>query len=91
MTDTTRRSSKRDEVTRLHQLGRIRNALLTAKTVEREVLLAAERVVRLSDPGTPERLLTTTTVAEDTGIDAGLIVRAIIRANRRLRKADAHD
>jgi hypothetical protein len=72
----------RNEFTTLHLYSRIRNVLLEAvmrhgRTARlRE---AAQRVMRLSDPGTPDRLLTLSAVAEDTGLSAGDIVAEIQR------------
>lgn len=60
--------------------GRMRNRLLTAKAMQTEVRAAAARVVRLSDPGTPERHLTLLAVADETGVSSGAIVDAILAA-----------
>ncbi len=44
----------------------------------RKVRLAAERVVRLSKPGTPERLFALRDVAEEDGVSASEIVTALV-------------
>jgi hypothetical protein len=73
----------KDEIAELVKHGRIRNQLLTARTVECELSEAARRVVRLSKAGTPERMLTLAAVADESGLSAGAIVKAIIQAQRR--------
>lgn len=68
--------------------SRVRNRLLIAKTVQAELAIAARRVMRLSEPGRPERLLTLNAIADETGLSAGLISRAIVKASLdRRRKA----
>lgn len=67
----------KDEVAELVKLARIRNALLTVQTLKHEVRQAAERVVRLSEPGTPERLFTLQEVAAESGVSATEIVDAL--------------
>jgi hypothetical protein len=61
--------------------SRLRNRLLTAQAVQIALRAAAARVVRLSQPGTPERLLTLQAVADETGLRAGAIVKAILLAD----------
>lgn len=73
----------KDEINELAKLARIRNQLLIARTLERELTEAARRVVRLSKAGTPERTLTLMAVADESGLSIGAIVKAIIQAQRR--------
>lgn len=77
---------RKDEIAELVQHGRNRNALLSATTMQVEIRAAAERVARLSDPGTPERLLTLMAVADASGFSVNDIGDEIIRAKRRQRR-----
>ena len=70
----------KDEIAQLVRQGRMRNVLLTAKTMQAEVRAAAARVVRLSQPGTPARLFTLMAVAQETGLSSTMIVDAILDA-----------
>lgn len=63
----------------LIRAGRVRNRLLIAKTVQAEVRAAADRVQRLSDPGTPARFFTVMEVARETGVKGSDIVRELVR------------
>lgn len=74
---------QRDEISELTRLTRLRNQMLAALALQREVVIAAERVVRLSNPGTPERLLTIQAVAQQASVPASLITDAIIEARKR--------
>lgn len=55
-----------------------RTELNRARTERKRVRLAAERVARLSRPGTPERLFTLIEVSEETGISTDKIVTALV-------------
>lgn len=68
----------KDEVAELVKHARIRNRLLAAQTLRAEVRTAAERVMRLSDAGTPERFFTLTAVADESRLSSAEIVDAII-------------
>ncbi len=70
---------KRGEIIQLAKLGTIRNRLLAASTLRSELRRAAERVMRLSEAGTPERLLTLVEVAEESSLAATAIVDEIVR------------
>lgn len=72
-----------DEIAELVTLGRMRNALLMAKTMDAELRAAAERVMRLSIAGTPERLLTLIEVARDSGLATTAILDEIVRIRRK--------
>lgn len=70
----------KDSITELVKHARVRNRLLMAQTLQTELREAARRVVRLSQPGTPERLLTLMAVADDTGLSIGDISEALANA-----------
>lgn len=74
---------RKDEIAELVQHGHVRNALLSAKTMQIEIRAAAERVARLSNPGTPERLLTLIAVAEASGFGVNDLVDELVRVNGR--------
>jgi hypothetical protein len=86
------RKPKKDEIAQLVQQTKMRNALLTVQAIQVEVRAAAERVMRLSEPGTPERLFTMMTVQQETGISGNAIVDAIhkIKRLKRLQKRTPH-
>jgi len=65
------------EFNELIMQARVRNRLLMAKTLRSELRAAAQRVARLSQPGTPERLLTLMAVADETGLSIGDISSAL--------------
>jgi hypothetical protein len=87
-----RDAEQADEIAQLVQQTKMRNALLTVQAIQAEVRAAAERVMRLSEPGTPERLFTMMTVQQETGISGNAIVDAIqkIKRLKRLQKRKAH-
>jgi hypothetical protein len=81
---------RRDEIGALVQQARIRNVLIEAigrRGRSAQLREAADRVMRLSDPGTPERLLTLQSVAEDSGVSAADIVKQIQRQKAKGRQA----
>jgi hypothetical protein len=66
----------------LHQLvtaSRIRNRLLAGKALHVELRAAAKRVMRLSNPGTPQRFFTVIDVSDATGFSGPDIVDEIVR------------
>lgn len=69
---------RKNSLNELATQGRIRNRLLSAKTMQAEIRAAAARVKRLSDPGTPERSLTLMAVADDTRLNIADIVDALV-------------
>lgn len=46
---------------------------------------AAERVRRVSDPGTPERFLTLCAVADETGFKVGDISQMVVKLSKHAR------
>lgn len=70
---------KGDEINELTKQGRVRNRLLSASLLRKELRIAADRVMRLSEPGTPERMLTLIEVAEESNLSASKIVDDIVR------------
>lgn len=81
-----RTASMKDEVNALAKLARIRNRLEMARTLQVELREAAKRVLRLSQAGTPERLVTLMAVADETGLSIGDIGAALHEATRKPRK-----
>ena len=76
-----------DEIAELHRAALIRNRLLMAKTLQKELIAAAERVSRLSEPGTPERFFTLTEVVRESGFSGRQIVDAIRELKKKKRTA----
>lgn len=75
------KKSKTDEINELTKLSRIRNRLLSASTLRIELRCAAERVMRLSEAGTPERFFTLSEVAHESGLSPTAIVEEVICLN----------
>jgi hypothetical protein len=71
--------AKKDSLRELAKAGRIRNRLLSAAALRKELCSAAERVMRLSEAGSDKRFFTLVEVAEDSGLKATAIVKEIIR------------
>jgi hypothetical protein len=59
---------------------------VTDEAKARQIREAAERVRRLSTPGTPERFLTLCAVAEETGLRVTQIGDMLVTLSRRPRK-----
>lgn len=83
--------SKDNSLTKLIKSGRIRNQLLMAATLRSELHSAAQRVIRLSDAGTPARFFTLVEVAEDSGLSSAAIVKEIIRLPGGTKKKERHE
>lgn len=71
-----------DEISELAKQGRIRNSLLAVQALGVELRAAAERVMRLSEPGKPERFFALMEVAQESGLTSNAIVDAIQKINR---------
>jgi hypothetical protein len=80
-----------DEIRELAKLGRLRNRLLSALTLRSRLRRAAERVMRLSEAGTPERFFTLVTVAEQSGLSTTAIVDEIVNLNAKESELNANN